>query len=535
MKIDTRYSLLLAITFICAMFCIAHAQTPRVSTVNVKTESERVRISAEGDIVELRLEVVSEAGEVVFESGAITGHTLDWNMRDASGERVVAGTYMATVTFRNGAGKSRKRVKQVSVEEAEQSGTQAAASPQAPQATVTTSNPGVFGSIARFTGASTIANSVITQSSVGKVGIGTAAPTAKLTVVGGGSTVISGVNNVKSSSAGSGVSGTGAPGADGFGDGYGRTGGDGIVGQGGKGGNTASGDFGGAGGSGIVGTGGSPGGVGSATGLAGIGVVGKGGLPNGTGVVAIGGGNYGNGVYGFSTSGYGVYGISSSGYAGYFAGKAKVIGNLEINGNESFGNKTRQMINLYETTYGIGVQSYTFYFRTDNSFNWYKGGTHSDSSNNAGGGTRLMRLGSGGDLTVTGQMSATNFNQTSDRHAKANFSSVNSRVILSRLASIPIQTWSYKSEEPEVRHIGPTAQDFRTAFNLGTDDKHISTVDADGVTMAAIQGLYQMMQEKAKQNEQLTRTVERQSHQIEQLQVQLNQVKRTIKRKRTRK
>ena len=33
------------------------------------------------------------------------------------------------------------------------------------------------------------------------------------------------------------------------------------------------------------------------------------------------------------------------------------------------------------------------------------------------------------------------------------------------------------------------AQDFRAAFGLGLDEKHIDTVDADGVALAAIQGL----------------------------------------------
>jgi hypothetical protein len=33
-------------------------------------------------------------------------------------------------------------------------------------------------------------------------------------------------------------------------------------------------------------------------------------------------------------------------------------------------------------------------------------------------------------------------------------------------------------------------QDFYAAFGLGEDGAHISTVDADGVALAAIQGLY---------------------------------------------
>jgi len=40
------------------------------------------------------------------------------------------------------------------------------------------------------------------------------------------------------------------------------------------------------------------------------------------------------------------------------------------------------------------------------------------------------------------------------------------------------------------------AQDFHTAFSVGEDDKHIATVDADGVALAAIQGLYKLLQQK---------------------------------------
>jgi phage shock protein A len=40
------------------------------------------------------------------------------------------------------------------------------------------------------------------------------------------------------------------------------------------------------------------------------------------------------------------------------------------------------------------------------------------------------------------------------------------------------------------------AQDFHAAFGTGTDDKHIATVDADGVALAAIQGLNEKLEEK---------------------------------------
>jgi hypothetical protein len=79
----------------------------------------------------------------------------------------------------------------------------------------------------------------------------------------------------------------------------------------------------------------------------------------------------------------------------------------------------------------------------------------------------------------------------SDRNAKRGFLRVDPGTILRRLAGVPLFTWSYKRQSPAIRHIGPTAQDFRAAFGVGEDARHISTVDADGVALAAIQGLYQ--------------------------------------------
>ncbi len=87
----------------------------------------------------------------------------------------------------------------------------------------------------------------------------------------------------------------------------------------------------------------------------------------------------------------------------------------------------------------------------------------------------------------------------SDKNAKANFQTVDGRAILARVNSIPIQTWNYQTQDVSIRHIGPMAQDFYAAFNVGEDDRHISTVDADGVALAAIQGLNEIVQEKAAQ------------------------------------
>jgi hypothetical protein len=84
----------------------------------------------------------------------------------------------------------------------------------------------------------------------------------------------------------------------------------------------------------------------------------------------------------------------------------------------------------------------------------------------------------------------------SDRAVKQDFEPVDGGQVLEKLAAIPIATWSYQSQDPSVRHIGPMAQDFAAAFGVGEDERHISTVDADGVALAAIQGLHQLLQEQ---------------------------------------
>ena len=84
----------------------------------------------------------------------------------------------------------------------------------------------------------------------------------------------------------------------------------------------------------------------------------------------------------------------------------------------------------------------------------------------------------------------------SDRNAKENFTPVDPRAVLDKVAGLPLSTWNYKAQDKSVRHMGPMAQDFSQAFMLGDDDVSITTVDTDGVALAAIQGLNQVVHEK---------------------------------------
>jgi len=124
----------------------------------------------------------------------------------------------------------------------------------------------------------------------------------------------------------------------------------------------------------------------------------------------------------------------------------------------------------------------------------------SSSANNqftvrASGGIRLF---TSADLTAGVQVAAggTGWGVLSDRNAKENFQAVDVRQVLDCVVGLPISRWNMKSQDPSVVHMGPMAQDFHVAFGLGEDERRINTVDADGVALAAIQGLNQKLEEE---------------------------------------
>jgi trimeric autotransporter adhesin len=115
----------------------------------------------------------------------------------------------------------------------------------------------------------------------------------------------------------------------------------------------------------------------------------------------------------------------------------------------------------------------------------------------ATGGVRFVSaLGIGGAPVagVSLPEGAGSWSSLSDRSAKTGIEPVNCRSLLDSLLDLPLASWSYAAQDPAIRHIGPMAQDFAAAFKIGEDDKHITTIDADGVALAAIQGLNQKLE-----------------------------------------
>ena len=105
----------------------------------------------------------------------------------------------------------------------------------------------------------------------------------------------------------------------------------------------------------------------------------------------------------------------------------------------------------------------------------------------------------------------------SDRNQKKNIEPIDTAIILAGVVNMPVSRWNYKVDADGVRHLGPMAQDFHAAFGLGQDDKHISSIDASGVSLAAIQELNKQLELQKEMILKQNEIIQKLKNQIEQL------------------
>ena len=115
---------------------------------------------------------------------------------------------------------------------------------------------------------------------------------------------------------------------------------------------------------------------------------------------------------------------------------------------------------------------------------------------------RFLNTSTGAYLTTGGT-----WTNLSDKNYKENFSSIDEQELLDKLSQLDIQQWNYKAEGDDIKHLGPVSQDFYEKFRLGHDDKGISTVDASGVALVAIQALHKQNLELKKELDELRQLV----------------------------
>ena len=161
-------------------------------------------------------------------------------------------------------------------------------------------------------------------------------------------------------------------------------------------------------------------------------------------------------------------------------------------------------------TFAAGFKAYA---TNNNSFVWSDGSQNTGSAAadsvtfRASGGYRFFTgSGAAGAQLAAG---ATAWSILCDREAKKNFQPVDTLAVLNKLALVPVQEWNYRWEkDSDVPNIGPVAQDFKAAFYSGRDDKTITTLEFDGVELAAIQGLNRKLENQVRELEGRSRCLE---------------------------
>jgi trimeric autotransporter adhesin len=196
--------------------------------------------------------------------------------------------------------------------------------------------------------------------------------------------------------------------------------------------------------------------------------------------------------------GWGALGVNTAGIENTAIGSSALAANTGAgaNGNTAIGFDALGNITSGSGNIALGLNAGSDFVGNE-SDNIDIGNQGNAGENN------IIRIGASQTATyLVGTVYANDVALTSDRHAKENFTAVNPRAVLEKVAALPITQWKYRAEPDGTEHLGPMAQDFHTSFGLnGEDDKHISVVDEGGVALAAIQGLNLKLEAETKEKD----------------------------------
>src|SRR5574341_1056709 len=110
MKTLKHFIAMLLCISLCAPLTLAHpvpdkqqdAQTtkPITQDVLIIIQQEQVRFTAQKPIAEMQLQILDQTGQVVYDSGVVTGPELTWVLRQADGEAVKSGLYAYSLSVK---------------------------------------------------------------------------------------------------------------------------------------------------------------------------------------------------------------------------------------------------------------------------------------------------------------------------------------------------------------------------------------------------------------------------------------------------
>src|SRR5215467_14766229 len=79
----------------------------------------RVRFTAPGTVVQMRLEIYRENGEKMFDNEIRGGNVVDWLLQDGQAERLSDGFYLGVVTVKTLSGRMSQKLGKVTIQNAE--------------------------------------------------------------------------------------------------------------------------------------------------------------------------------------------------------------------------------------------------------------------------------------------------------------------------------------------------------------------------------------------------------------------------------
>ena len=116
------------------------------------------------------------------------------------------------------------------------------------------------------------------------------------------------------------------------------------------------------------------------------------------------------------------------------------------------------------------------------------------------------------------------FHTTSARAAKTDVEPVDPESVLDSLADLPIYRWRFDAVD-DGPHLGPMADDFHDRFDLAGDGETIASVDADGVALAAIQGV---LERHERESDRLRRQLDERRARLDALEARLDELEAEV-------
>lgn len=261
---------------------------------------------------------------------------------------------------------------------------------------------------------------------------------------------------------------------------------------------------------------------------------------------------YGDQVTASSTVGVGFgSAVTVSGTAGFSAGAQNVCSGFACTaigytvraggqGSIAIGYRTTAN-NDYTTALGYrasnNTHTGTFVWGDESTTDSVRNQADNEFRIRAAGGVRLRvsaasngnTPGAGGNVGCDLTAAVPSWTCASSRDVKTGFREIDEDEVLTRLAEMPVSTWTFSADRQKTQHMGPTAEDFFEAYGLGGSNKSVALQDLSGVALAATKALERRTREldaRTRELDDRTRELEDLKKTVSDMQAQIRDLQR---------